>query len=379
MLQTDILRIACVAGLLWPTSIDLLAQRAGSSSYVPLPAPALIIGRDGDPDYEFVNIAAVHRLPTGHIAVADRRSRAVQVYDPMGQLVRKLGREGEGPGEFRRLYDLFVAGDTLIVFDSSLLRLTRYLATGTLVGTQPVRTAAGDERVYVAGRLPSGRWLVVTPNSPSWTRGPGIYRDTLRVGTVAPSSGGPVRWIGNFPGATFFAYMPGQDKTRWAVGWAFFAPNHVVATRGDTIVVGDTGTPELKYFLADGRQVRRLTVPLDAPPDLTQHRNGARDEELAQAGANRAYVQAMYDAPRPAPRYRDFVVASDGSLWIRLFEEAPDSPVRYLVLSAAGAVRARVSLPPRSTVLTVQSPWVLYVLRDANDVERVAVVRWELH
>jgi hypothetical protein len=273
-----------------------------------------------------------------------------------------------------------LAGDTLIAFDAHLLRLTFYLATGTLVGTQPVQTAAEDGQVHIAGRLPSGRWLVVTPHYPSWTHGPGIYRDTLRVGTVAPSSTGPVRWVGNFPGATFFAYMPGQDKARWSVGWAFLAPTSMVGALRDTIVVGDTATPELLYMLADGRLVRRLTLPLPGPPDLTQHRNAARDEELAQADPhlNRAYVRASYAAPRPTPRYRDFVVASDGHLWIRLFEERPAGSVPYLILSAAGTVRARVSLPPRSRVLTVQSPWILCVLRDADDVERVGVVRWEI-
>ena len=380
MLRTNMVRIAFLVGLLLQTSTDLLSQRARSSAYAPLPAPVLVIGGEGGPDYEFVTIAAAHRLSTGDIAIADWRTPTVRVYDTGGRLIQRLGREGAGPGEFRGVHDLFLAGDTLIAFDSNLLRLTRYLATGALVGTQPVQTAADDGRVHVVGHLSSGRWVVATPHAPNWTHGPGIYRDTLRVGTVAPSSTGPVRWVGNFPGATFFAYMPGQDKTRWAVGWAFFAATSVVGAFRDTIMVGDTATPELLYILADGRLVRRLTIPLDGPLDLTQHRQAARDEALAQAGpyTNKAYVQASYDAPRSTPRYRDFVVASDGHLWVRLFEESPASPVPYLVLSSAGIVRARVSLPPRSRVLTVQTPWILYVLRDADDVERLSVVRWEI-
>ena len=379
MTQTNMVRIGFLVGLLLPISTNLLAQRTASSSYVPLPAPVLTIGGEGDPDYEFVSIAAARRLPTGGIAIADWRTPTIRVYDPRGHLIHRLGREGAGPGEFRGVHDIFLAGDTLIAFDSNLLRLTRYLATGALVGTQPLQTAADDGRVHVTGRLLSGRWVVVTPHAPDWTHGPGLYRDTLRVGTVAVSSTGPVRWVGNFPGATFFAYMPSQDKARWSVGWAFFAPTSLVGILGDTLVVGDTATPELQYLLADGRLVRQMTIPLDAPPDLRQHRKAARDEALAQAGpsTNRAYVQAMYDVPRPTPRYRDFVVGSDGHVWIRLFEERPAGPVRYLILSADGTLRARVSLPPRSRVLTVQSPRVLCVLRDADDVERLGVVRWE--
>jgi 6-bladed beta-propeller protein len=358
---------------------SLQAQRPASSPYTPLPAPILTIGTEGDPDYEFVSIIAALRLPNGAIAVADQQTPTIRIYDEKGRLTGKLGRKGEGPGEFRRISELFAAGDTLTAFDSNLLRLTHYLARGALVGTQPVQTA-GDGRVHITGRLANGHWLVTTLHSPNWNHGPGIYRDTLRVGLLPSSSSGPVHWVGTFPGASLFAYMPGQNKAQWAVGWLFFAPTTLVGSVADTVVVGDTGVPELRYFRPDGRLVRRVTIPLDDPPDLSRHRAAARDEELAQAGphTNKAYVQALYEVPRPTPRYRDFLVALDGHLWIRLFEERPAGPTPYLILTAAGTVRARVSLPPRNRVLTIQGPWVLVALRDANDVERVGIVRWEI-
>ncbi|MGQ0734768.1 MAG: 6-bladed beta-propeller [Acidobacteriota bacterium] len=360
------------------TLTALEAQRTPTSAYIPLPPPVLIIGTEGDPDYEFVSIIAALRLPNGEIAVADWQTPTIRVYSERGQLSRKLGRKGEGPGEFEIIGGLLAAHDTLIAFDFSLLRVTRYLASGPLLGTQPVRTTPEDGRVHIAGRLANGRWLVTTPHAPNWNHGPGVYRDTLRVGTVAPSATGSVHWVGNFPGASFFAYMPGQDKAQWSVGWLFFAPTTLVTSVADTIVVGDTGMPELQYFRYDGRLLRRLPLPLGPPPDLSRHRTAARDEDLAQARpyTNTAYLQAMYDVPRPPPRYRDFLVAPGGQVWTRLFEERPSAPTSYLILDATGTIRARVSLPPRSHVLAVQPPWVLVALRDANDVERVGMVRW---
>lgn len=377
MIQGRSARILLRFGLFVAICTPLQAQRAPSSPYIALPAPLLTIGTEGDPDYEFVSIIAALRLPNGAIAVADRQTPTIRVYDEKGRLTGKLGRNGEGPGEFRNIWALFVTGDTVTAYDSNLLRLTHYLASGALVGTQPVRTG-DDGRVHIADRLANGRWLVTTPHSPNWNHGPGVYRDTLRVGLLPPSSSGPVRWVGNFPGASLFAYMPGQNKAQWAVGWLFFAPTSLVGSVADTIVVGDTGIPELQYFRPDGRLVRRVTIPLDAPPDLSRHRVAARDEALAQSGANRGYVQASYEVPRPAPHYRDFLAASDGQLWIRLFEERPSGPIHYLILNAAGSIRARISLPARSRVISVQPPWVLVVLRDANDVERLGIVHWEI-
>ena len=362
---------------LWVASCaPVQAQVAPGAPYLALPAPRLTIGSEGDPDYEFVSLIAALRLPNGAIAVADRQTPTIRIYDDKGRLIGKLGRRGEGPGEFRRITELFAAGDTLTAFDSNLLRLTHYRAGGALLGTQPVRTAGGG-RVHVTGRLADGHWLVTTLHSPNWNHGPGVYRDTLGVGLLPSSSSGQVRWVGSFPGASLFAYMPGQNKPQWAVGWLFFAPTTLVGSIADTVIVGDTGVPELRYFRPDGSLVRRVTLPLDAAPDLSRHRAAARDEALAETGANRGYVEASYEVPRPAPHYRNFLIAADGQVWIRLFEERPSGPSRYLILSAAGGIRARVALPARSEILSVQPPWVMVVLRDANDVERLGVVRWE--
>lgn len=300
------------------------------------------------------------------------------MYDAKGKLIRKLGREGAGPGEFRGVHALFLAGDTLIAYDWHLRRLTRFLATGELLGMQSVQPADDDGPVDLAARLANGRCVVTTPHAPNWGHGHGVYRDTLRVGTIAPSSTGAVRWVGDFPGMTFIAYMPGSDKRHWSVGPLPVAATTLVEALGDTIVVGDTGTPELLYLLADGRVARRLTLPLDPLTDLRQQREAARDEALAERGgqANKAAIQASLEAPRSPPRYRDFTVASDRQLWIRLFEERPTDSTRYLVLAPTGEVRGRLSLPPRSRVLSVQVPWILAAFRDGDDVERVGVIRW---
>jgi hypothetical protein len=375
------LRLKLVLSLLLITRSGLHGQQSTMEPYTPLPRPTLTIGAEGDPDYEFLMIGALLRLPTGSIAVADWRNPRIRIFDSTGQFLRNLGRQGAGPGEFRAVHALFLAGDTLIAYDWHLRRLTRFLPTGALLSTQNVQPAAADGPVDLVGRLANGRWLVTTPHAPDWMHGPGVYRDTLRVGTVAPSSTGPVRWIGTFPGMTFFAYMPSQDKSRWAVGPLPVAPTTLVGALGDTIVVGDTGVPGLQYFLSDGSAVRRLPIPTLATPDLRRQREVARDEALAQAAdpGGKPYILASYDAPRTPPRYHDFTIAADGDLWVRLFEETPADSTRYLVLTRAGQVRARLALAPRSRVLTVQPPWILVAVPNMDDVEQVAVIQWAPH
>lgn len=376
--QPKLVGTVILVGLLVSSTGGAQGPGAGNPVYLPLPKPTLTIGAIGGADYEFVKIRAALRLPTGEIAVADLRTPTIRLYDAKGKLVRSLGREGAGPGEFRAVYSLFLAADTLIAYDWNLRRLTRFLPAGILVGTELVQPAAEDGTVVLAARLANGRWLVTTPHSPNWTHGHGVYRDTVRVGTIAASGTGAVRWVRDFPGMTFFAYMPGSNKSQWLVGHLPVAATTLVEALGDTIVVGDPETPDLLYFLPDGRQVHRVTLPLDEPTDLRYEREAAREEALAERGgqAIKAAIQASFEAPRPPPRYRDFTISTERRIWIRLFEEGPTDPTRYLVLDAAGGVRARVSLPPRSRVLSVQGAWVMVALRDEDDVERVGVIRW---
>jgi 6-bladed beta-propeller len=357
----------------------LLGQRAQPDGYSPLPAPLLTIGAEGDPDYEFVAVRTAHRLATGDFVVTDWQSPTIRIFSPQGHLIRKLGRKGSGPGEFQAVHDLAVAGDTLIAYDWYLRRVTRLLPTGDILGTQPIQPSAGLP-VDLVARLRDGQWLVTTVHMPNWSHGHGVYRDTLQVGVLGSTGSGPVAWLAtSYPGMTMFAYMPSQDQTRWVVGPLQLAAATLVRTSGDTILIGDTSSPELMRWRANGAPLPPLTLPLPEPPDLRPFLDAQRDEDLAQPGAERQkpYILAAHDARRPLPRYRDFLVATNGDIWVRLFERtAPDS-TRYLVLSATGSVRARVSLAPKSRVLTVEPPWLLASLKNDDDVEAFAVIRWD--
>lgn len=88
----------------------------------------------------------------------------------------------------------------------------------------------------MVGRLSGGRWLVTTPDT----------------------------------GMFFLSYMPGEDKQRWVVGPIPVSPNAIARMTADTVVIGDTGTPDMQSFLPDGRLVRRMTIPLEGSADSSK-------------------------------------------------------------------------------------------------------------
>lgn len=98
--------------------------------------------------------------------VLDRMLKSVRVFDHAGHLLRSIGREGHGPGEFSDPTALAFAHDTLFVADpTSGNRLSLFDGTGRFVvarsyGTPgaPVAVAITGERVTTMGvMVPSGR------------------------------------------------------------------------------------------------------------------------------------------------------------------------------------------------------------------------------
>src|SRR5687768_145368 len=64
--------------------------------------PVVTIGVvEGAPEYQLFRVRHALRLDDGSILVADGGSRELRFYDSTGRHIRSIGRDGEGPGEFR--------------------------------------------------------------------------------------------------------------------------------------------------------------------------------------------------------------------------------------------------------------------------------------
>ena len=94
----------------------------------------LDIGAAGnDPDHELFRVLGAVRLPGGGVVVANSGSGELRFFAADGTLVRRVGRKGEGPGEFTRIEGFWpFRGDSPIVWDRGLARLRVFSATGEL-------------------------------------------------------------------------------------------------------------------------------------------------------------------------------------------------------------------------------------------------------
>lgn len=76
------------------------------------------------PVHAFSRIGGLAVGPDCYVHGSQPQHREVMVFTPEGDLVRRIGREGDGPGEFRSPGTVGWHGDTLWVIDAVSQRIT---------------------------------------------------------------------------------------------------------------------------------------------------------------------------------------------------------------------------------------------------------------
>ena len=95
--------------------------------------PTLDLGvMDGDPAYQFYQIAGTVRFPDGRLAVANSGSRQVRFFGADGTYQGATIGQGSGPGEFEDIYFLRkTRGDSILAYDWRNRRVSVMDSRGT--------------------------------------------------------------------------------------------------------------------------------------------------------------------------------------------------------------------------------------------------------
>lgn len=114
--------------------IELVASSSGDQSLLWEFEPILELGGADDGAESFFSVpgAGVAFGPAGQIVVLDAGNKHVRVFSELGDFVRTIGREGEGPGEFRYPSSLSIdSAGTITVHDFGHRALLHFDSSGT--------------------------------------------------------------------------------------------------------------------------------------------------------------------------------------------------------------------------------------------------------
>lgn len=306
---------------------------------------------------------------------------------PDGRAVRRLGRAGDGPGEYRSILSVVPAEDGTLLAADLNGRLTHIRPDGSVLGIVPRLESGGEGRESdPITMLGSGRvvatWWQQRPNRGSLAglRAGAFERDPVPL-LVFDSAGRRTDSLGTWAGLERVVVALGGGTSRIPPA---FARSTLHDARGDAIVIGPTDSVDVTLF--DGvRPVLRLLAAGEREPPSPELEAAWRRGVVAELGdVGELVVRGLAEAPRvrQLPRVGALVVDDARNVWVGGYAP-PGATVRHwTVFSPAGAPIGRIDLPAlvealvpgRSEILDVHRGR-LALLRESGAGERVIEVR----
>jgi len=330
--------------------------------------PLLDIGAGDSEENTLYQVRGAYRLQDGRVVVADAGSLQLRYFDVAGALDAVIGRSGEGPGEFRDItWFGTLPGDSLLVWDVMLRRLTVFDATGARVRDAVNQTQSSITGVFDDGSM-VGRGFVSFDAPPS-----GMVRPPNAVVHVNPD-GSLADSIGAVSGSD--AYFAPIER-----GFRVISPpfgrNTAIAARGDRLYIGDTELPEIRVLVSGGAP--RLFVRWDdagrrvTTADIERAKQEAvGDEEDDAARRDVEQIYARMPIAESMPVWSSVHVSRDGEMWVQRYRPSwEEGPVEWIVFDSNGAFITRVLLPERFRPTDIGRDYILGVQRDDMDVEHV--------
>ena len=341
-------------------------------------APTVTIGTDeGDEKYQLYRVFGARRLSDGRIALVNQGSQQLRFYDQQGRFVSQTGRAGEGPGEFRDAFHLWVLpGDTVWVGD---YRPWRFLVFGP--DGQWVRTVQADPmyiNTAVTLVLDDGRFIIAERrrNNPSGTQ------FELRHLTLAihGADGALIDTIGTYPNGRWGHV----DDTPGAVTlYRLFESFTRVTSTGSHIVVAHSSEPQFSILSAtDEVRVERIVRWTPGDRAISSGEIEAERQRLAEPyedldpGMRRHLLAPLVSQERPVadqfPAFAAIAGGRDRRIWVREYgRPTTPEPHQWLAFDAEGRFQCRATIPAFDQILEFGANYLLVLSRDELGVERV--------
>lgn len=340
-------------------------------------SPSLVIGSLGDPEGDgLYRVRGALRLPDGRIAVAVDGSRELRIYGVDGAPERSLGGEGEGPGEFTSLLLAGLLGDSLVVLDRRLRRVSL------------VHPDEGFARSFTVAEpvanFPIGGWFFETGSvliedfpladdaeiEDGFGRGPSLLKSCDLSGELLSD-------FGELPGEETFTTTTHQAERGLTTELLSvpFGKSPQIAVKGDVLYFGSQDRYEVMTFGSDGslRTIVRLVRP--PVPVTAADLESLIEEELDGLNGNDARFLRQAFAKMPVMEFRPAhgAISADreGFLFVEEFRAPGIESVPVNVFDPDGRLVGRFEIPADIEILEIGPDYLLALHEDAMDVEFV--------
>lgn len=351
-------------------------------------SPLLTLGAGGAVEGQLFRVVGAARLHDGRIVVANAGTHEVLVFGPGGDPLGAVGGEGSGPGEYQDLRSLVpLPGDTLILYDTRLRRLTTLSPGGEVIRTATLPDAGDDLSVMfmrLAGYTGPELVFVAPPVRHTGMTSPGrVVADTFRVLTTEPD-GTRATQIAAVPGTeTWFRSYTSDTGGRGIINMPvpFGAAVHHTSG-GGRFFLGRSDRPEIAVYADSEVPALLIRRPRQRRPVTAADREAFEDHFLAEAGGADRYRQArqrlLEEVPFATvyPQFTGLVATRDGDLWVREPESPAADTATWSIYGPEGVLEGRAQTPADLEIQEIGVDFLLALTTDDLGVERIEL--WEL-
>ena len=343
----------------------------------------LSIGDESSPEYALTRVQSIRVDAEGSMYVVHPQDGTIRVFNADGEFLRYIGRRGTGPGEFDRLLQAGIRGDTVWAADAT--SLARFTLDGELIRDDPIRYATPNQQFRPSSIdfvLSDGTYAVVPSWIPSineadWPTAIPMYAiDTAGVMThqIGTFDLEPLRMFRMPDGTNGMAFVPFLLLFPYsrAPDGSSIVFVHQSAAESDA-----AATFRVVKVTFSGDTLFSRDVPYQ--PILVQQ--AAKDSVLSAVtgeGDNRRpadVVKARMDAA-PIPEYyppvKSILQGNDGSTWLQM-QGSPTGA--WLVLGTDGIPLAQAEAPVALQIHAVTQDHIWGVELDAYDVPTIVRYR----
>lgn len=370
----------------------LLALAAGCLAASGLAAQTTVslVKPDAEFPEPFTRVSAVRELPSGKVLVADMADKVVQMLDFASGSMTKVGREGQGPGEYALPAGLVpMPGGETWIYDM----LGRRFLTVDPAGKP-------GKNVSLPGLSSGGRMVMTTTGGAGDGAGRYYYQappfNMENPEAAQPDSTPILRWDGKekVDTAAWMSVPKMQISTSSSGGSRFsmrigggkvFSPAELWGVAGDGSVARVLPSPyRVVWYAPTGRATAGpvqpytpLKVTAADKAEVIEQRKKMRPMMITAGPGGRQMSTGNIQMPDPEfeetkPPFTgqsSVVVAPEGEVWVRRTQPAGTKAPLYDVFDRSGALVRKVTLRPESTVIGFGKGTVYVVRTDEDDLQ----------
>jgi hypothetical protein len=348
----------------------------------------------------FSCISGFRELSSGRVIVSDAREKTLQLIDLRTGAVTKIGREGQGPGEWSTPITLMaLPGDTTLLNDPQNNRFLIINPDGTTGGEVKVNLAGAGGGIMVTrprgidrmGRLYfEGSGFTFTPGG-----GPPVTADSVPIlrfdrrtskadtlgfihvpkPDVQVSNGGDRRMVMMMLPNVFNPQITWTAMPDGRVAIVYPEPYHVEWLSPSRARTAGPATIYQKIRVSDADKAGNPfpdcnTITITRTVDGRLGGGGGRATGSVRMGAPPG-AGAGQEFPEFKPpfvnRAGHVIAAPNGELWVQRTRSSDDDVTTYDVFNAAGRLSGRVALPKKTSFVAFGNGTIYLSRMDDDD------------